>query len=112
MMTIKKAEVSIFFEASALYFLLFSSPGMGLVIYFFQPVLIESGIHLSCGNIGMSHHFLDGLDIGPIFDKMHRKGMSEHMRCYLGLDAGFFRISLYYFPKALSCHRMSETVYE
>lgn len=35
MMTIKKAEVSIFFEASALYFLMFSSPGMGLVVYFF-----------------------------------------------------------------------------
>ena len=75
---------------------LYSLSGSGVCfrIHAFQFLACQLHIDLCCGNVGMSHHLLHGFQICTVFDHMRRKGMPQHVRCNILLNARLSCVSL------------------
>ena len=50
---------------------------MRLVIDILQTLLDNLRIDLGGGDVRMAQHFLNGAQIRPVFQQMHRKGMAQ-----------------------------------
>ena len=45
-----------------------------------EPLAVDMGVYLGGGDVGMAEHHLDGTEVGPLFKKVGREGMAQHMR--------------------------------
>jgi len=53
--------------------------GVELAMDSFESVLIDVGVDLGRGNIGMAEHFLDDAQIGAIAEEMGSETVSQEM---------------------------------
>ena len=70
------------------------------------------GVHLGGGGIGMAHHGLDSLHIGPAADQMGRKGMAQGMGRDVLLDPCLFPVIFHDLLEALAAHEAAAAVDE
>lgn len=64
----------------------------------------DMGVNLRCCNIGMTQHFLDGAQVGAVFQKMRCKSVAQDVRADLaGLDFRFGGQILKELGKTLAC---------
>ena len=56
---------------------------MRLVIDILELFADEVRIDLRRGDVRMTEHFLNGMDIRPVFQQMRRERMAQRMRCDL-----------------------------
>jgi len=61
---------------------------MALSIYLFQLVVHHVRIQLGGGNVAVSHQLLQGIQIGTVFQQMHRKAVTQRVRGDLLIDPG------------------------
>lgn len=54
--------------------------GVEFFMNFFQPLLLDMGVDLGGGNVGMTEHHLNSPEIGTIGEKVGGKGMADHVR--------------------------------
>ena len=53
---------------------------MELSMYRFEPLLIDVGVNLRCGDIGVAEHVLDDAQIGAVTEQMRGKAVPEQVR--------------------------------
>src|SRR5205823_13990192 len=70
----------------------------------FQALLIDVGINLGRGDVGMAEHFLDDAQIGAITEQVRGKTVSQEMRVNVRCQAGFFGVFLHTLPDAHRRH--------
>jgi hypothetical protein len=58
----------------------------------------------------MSEHYLERAQIGPVFQKVRRKGMPEHVRGDVYADARFSSAAFNYLPDALPRYALASGV--
>jgi hypothetical protein len=66
----------------------------------FEPLLIDVGVDLGRGNIGVTEHFLDDAQIGAIAEEMGSETVSQKMRINIFLQAGMLRMFFHDLPDA------------
>ena len=75
---------------------------MELSMYGFEPLLIDVGINLGRGNVGVAEHFLDNAQVGAVTEQVRGETVPEQMRINVFLQAGVPRNSFYDLPDARS----------
>ena len=60
----------------------------------------------------MAHHFLNGVEIRPVFQKVHRKAVPQGMGCDVLFNMGRFLIVLQNFPETLTAHTLPTHIYK
>lgn len=75
---------------------------MRLVIDILELFADEVRIDLRRGDVRMTEHFLNGMDIRTVFQQMCRELMAQRMRRDRLFDAGFCLIVLDELPEALT----------
>ena len=53
--------------------------GMGFIVYIFQFLVDDLGIDLGRGNICMAQHFLNGVQVGAVFQQMRGERMAQRV---------------------------------
>lgn len=66
------------------------APGVEFLDYLLEVLPVEVGVYFGGGNRLMAQHFLHSPQIGPSFNKMCGKGMTESVRADAFLHANFF----------------------
>ena len=56
-------------------------------VNFFQILSVDVCVHLRCGNVRMSQHFLDSSQVRAALQEVRREGMSERVRVNLLLNS-------------------------
>lgn len=74
--------------------------GMELAMDGFESVLIDMGVDLGRGNIGMAEHFLDDAQIGAIAEEMGSETVSQEMWINIFLQARMPRMFFHDLPDA------------
>ena len=75
---------------------------MRLVIDILELFADEGRIDLRRGDVRMTEHFLNGMDIRTVFQQMCRERMAQRMRCDCLFDAGLRLVVLDELPEALT----------
>ena len=75
---------------------------MRLVIDILELFADEVRIDLRRGDVRMTEHFLNGMDIRTVFQQMCRERMAQRMRCDCLFDAGLRLVVLDELPEALT----------
>ena len=73
---------------------------MRFVVNILELLADQMRINLRRGDVRMAEHFLNGVDIGTIFQQMCREGMTQCVRCDRLFDAGLGLIVLDELPEA------------
>jgi len=73
-------------------------PGVEPAMDSFESVLIDVGVDLGRGNIGMAEHFLDDAQIGAIAEEMGSETVSQEMWINIFLQAGMSRMFFHNLP--------------
>ena len=90
-----------------------SGSGMRFVVNILELLFYKLGVDLSGGDIRMSQHLLNGVDIGAVFQQMGREGVAQRVRGNILFNVGFFLIiySLFFqyilFPYTLKTERLT-----
>ena len=80
------------------------SPGMKFFMDIFQSVLVNMGVYLGGGNVGVAEHHLHCAQIGTVAEKMGGKRMADHMRRDIFVDAGGQGDFSNYLPESQAGH--------
>jgi len=56
----------------------------------FEAFLIDVGVDLSGGDIGVAEEFLDDSEVGAVFEKVGGEGVAQEVRVDVLVDAGTF----------------------
>ena len=75
---------------------------MSLVINILELLFNKLGIYLSRGNVRVSEHFLNRMQVSAIFKQMRGKRMAQSMRRDGFFNMRFLLIRFNYLPKALT----------
>ena len=70
-------------------------------MYIFKLFICDMGIDLSCGDLAVTQHQLNGPKIRSPFQEMSRKGVPEHMRADGKSKTGLIGIPPEKLPEAL-----------
>ena len=71
----------------------------------FEAALIDVGIDLRGRNVGVTEHFLDNTQIGPIVEQMRGEAMPQRVRSDILRDASPARVFLDQQPDGLGTER-------
>ena len=52
---------------------------MGLAVDVLQLLADDLGVDLGGGDVGVSQHFLNGAQVGPVLQQVGRKGVTQGM---------------------------------
>ena len=66
----------------------------------FQALLIDMGINLRRGDIGVTEHFLDDAQVGAVAQQMRRKTVPQQMRVNIFFQSGMSRDFFHDLPDA------------
>ena len=80
-----------------------STPRVKLSVDSFETLLIDVGVDLGCGNVGMAQHFLDDAQIGSIAEEMCGKTVSQQMRINIFLQPRMPGMFLHDLPNTRAC---------
>jgi len=69
----------------------FSSTRVEFFMEFFQPVLVDMGVDLGRGDVGMAQHDLHGAQVGAVGQEVGGKGVAQHVRRDGLADSGCLR---------------------
>jgi len=69
----------------------------------FESLLIDVGVNLGRGNIGVAKHFLDNAQIGAVAKQVRGEAVPEQMRINVLLQAGVARNLFHDLPDTRSC---------
>ena len=83
---------------------------MRLPIDVSQRIRYQLGIKHGGGDIGMTEHLLHRSEVRTVFQKMGGKGMAQHMRRDVLLDACRLLIMLDDLPEALPRHTLAADI--
>lgn len=86
--------------------------GMALFVDGFQLLIDHVGIHLSRGNVAVTHQLLQGAEVCAVFQQMHREAVPQGVGRDVLLNARLFLVALEDFPEALTAHPRAADVDE
>ena len=75
---------------------------MELLVNAFEAVLVDMGVNLGGGDIGMAEHFLHDTQIGPAAEKMRGERMPQHVRRDALFQPRLFGVHLEQAPNGLA----------
>src|SRR5690242_2129266 len=65
-----------------------------LPMHSFETLLVDVGINLGCGNVGMAQHLLDDTQVSPVSEQVRREAMPQKMRINVLFQAAVSRVLL------------------
>ena len=69
-----------------------SSPAwVEVFVHRLEPLLIDVGVDLGSGDVGMTQEFLNDAEVGPVFQEVGREGMPQEVRVDVLLNTGLLR---------------------
>src|SRR5215510_9171301 len=71
-----------------------SCAGVEAVIHCTQARLEDMRIYLSCREIRMPEHHLNGAEIGPVLEQVRRERMAQHVRAQRARETRLAAVSL------------------
>ena len=85
---------------------------MGFLIYILDSVFHHFGVDLGGGKVGVSEHFLDGVKVGAVFEKMGGKGMTKGLGGEFAGNLCLLFVGADDFPETLTGHGFAVGIHE
>lgn len=82
-----------------------SRPGMKSLVDLLQSPVVDVGINLGGGNIGVPEKFLDHPQISSVLEEVGGKGVAQEVRIDVLFEPGLAGTFLYDFPDTIRTER-------